>query len=188
MPGPTFHRVSCPKHGFSIKRDSCADCNAAYMREYMRWRRLQKPASLLLDRARRRARQGNIPFAISRASIVVPTTCPALGIPIQIGGRRCAGSPSLDRIVPQLGYVPGNVRVISDKANRLKADRTLAELRALANSGPQEWRADYEKVAAYVDREQLTQTNPSPDEYLRYFERSGLIQASRRLQNRKELL
>lgn len=37
-------------------------------------------------------------------------------------------------------------------------------------------------------REAMSQTNPSPDEYLRHFERSGLIQASRRLQNHKELL
>ena len=29
-------------------------------------------------------------------------------------------SPSIDRMKPDLGYVPGNVRIVSQKANRLK--------------------------------------------------------------------
>lgn len=37
-------------------------------------------------------------------------------------------------------------------------------------------------------RAAMTQTNPSADEYLARFERSGLIQSHQRLQNRKELL
>ena len=38
-------------------------------------------------------------------------------------------SPSLDRIVSSLGYVKGNIRVISYKANRVKSNATLEELR-----------------------------------------------------------
>jgi hypothetical protein len=45
-------------------------------------------------------------------------------------GNRNA-SPSLDRIDPSQGYIKGNVVVISHKANRLKNDAGLAELRAL---------------------------------------------------------
>jgi hypothetical protein len=157
MPQPNFPPPRCPVHGRSIKRDSCSRCNAAYMREYMRWRRLQKPVSLLLDRARRRARQSHLPFSIDRNSIAVPPTCPALGIALLVGGCRGPGSPSLDRIIPELGYVPGNVRVISDKANRLKAGRSIEQLRELSVSGPPEWRDEYRKIAAYVDREQLLQ-------------------------------
>lgn len=127
------------------------------MREYMRWRRLQRPASLLLDRARRRARDFHLVFSLDRADIFIPVECPALGIPIRVGGPRSEGSPSLDRIVPELGYVPGNVRVISDKANRLKGKRTLSQLRELAVAGPAEWREDYRKLVAYVDRENLLQ-------------------------------
>lgn len=76
---------------------------------------------------------------------------------MRVDHHRYAGSPSLDRISPELGYVPGNVRVISDKANRLKGSRNLTELRARAIAGPPEWREDYRKIAAYVDREQLLQ-------------------------------
>jgi hypothetical protein len=40
---------------------------------------------------------------------------------------------SLDRIDHQKGYVPGNVRVISLRANLLRKDMTCHELRALAD-------------------------------------------------------
>ena len=41
-------------------------------------------------------------------------------------------SPSLDRIIPELGYVPGNVQVISHQANTMKSNATLKELKAFA--------------------------------------------------------
>ena len=40
-------------------------------------------------------------------------------------------SPNLDRIFPKKGYVPGNVRVISQRANRIKSDATVEEMRAV---------------------------------------------------------
>ena len=40
-------------------------------------------------------------------------------------------SPSLDQIVPGLGYVKGNVQVISHRANTLKSDGTLEEFKKL---------------------------------------------------------
>jgi hypothetical protein len=39
----------------------------------------------------------------------------------------------LDRVIPELGYVPGNVAVISLRANTMKQDATAAELRVLAD-------------------------------------------------------
>lgn len=47
-------------------------------------------------------------------------------------GKQHAASPSLDRIIPTLGYVPGNVWVISHRANELKRDATLQEIQMLA--------------------------------------------------------
>ena len=41
------------------------------------------------------------------------------------------GSPTLDKTIPALGYVPGNIAVISWRANRLKNNGTLEELEAL---------------------------------------------------------
>lgn len=37
-------------------------------------------------------------------------------------------SPSIDRLVPHKGYVKGNVRVVSNRANRFKQDCTLEEM------------------------------------------------------------
>jgi hypothetical protein len=145
----------CSRHGKPTKRDTCRECNAAYMRTYLRRRRHQMPARPLWERARKRAKDRGLPFNLTKDSIVVPRTCPALGLPIQLRRRRSACSPSLDRIVPKLGYVPGNIRVISDRANRLKGGRTLNELRHLAENGPLDLREEYRMVVTYVEREQL---------------------------------
>ena len=44
-----------------------------------------------------------------------------------------ANSPSLDRIIPDLGYVEGNVAFISGAANTLKLNRTPIILRKIAD-------------------------------------------------------
>ena len=53
------------------------------------------------------------------------------------------------------GYVPDNVRVICDHANRLKGDRSLDELKELAEYGALEFRADYAMIVTYLEREML---------------------------------
>lgn len=146
---------TCPAHGKPTKRSSCRQCNAAYMRPYMRARRLKAPAVTMVERARRRARDRGLPFELNPQTIIVPATCPVLGIPLILGAARSPNSPSLDRIVPSRGYVPGNVRVVSDRANRLKGDRDLSQLQHRAATGPATTRRDYEMAAAYVDRESL---------------------------------
>jgi len=88
----------------------------------------------MYQNAKGRAKKQEIPFTIAQDDIVIPEMCPVLGIRLIWGigrGRMSDTSPSLDKIVPELGYVPGNIRVISWKANRLKSDATLAELEAV---------------------------------------------------------
>lgn len=36
--------------------------------------------------------------------------------------------PSVDRIIPELGYTKGNVRVISNRANLLKNNASIEEI------------------------------------------------------------
>lgn len=145
----------CPIHGKPKNRRRCATCNAAYMRGYLRQRRLFAPGLELWERARRRARRLDVPFALKREAIVIPKRCPVLGIPLISGGRRSQNSPSLDRIRPACGYIAGNIRVVSDRANRIKGAHSLAKLTELSRSGPARLRDDYTKTAAYVDREAL---------------------------------
>lgn len=84
--------------------------------------------------AKRRAKKLGVPFAIEKSDIVVPCTCPVLGIPLTIGdGVLHDGSPTLDRLIPELGYVPENIAVISNRANRMKDDGTAEEHRLLAD-------------------------------------------------------
>lgn len=79
--------------------------------------------------AKRRAARKGLPFTITPADIVVPARCPLLDVPLELGTRSLY-TASLDRIKPALGYVPGNVWVISWRANQIKSDLTLAQLEA----------------------------------------------------------
>lgn len=67
------------------------------------------------------------------SSLELPDVCPALGIPLDYGpkGVRNDTSPSLDRLIPTLGYVPGNVVVLSWRANRIKNDGSMEEVKRI---------------------------------------------------------
>lgn len=86
----------------------------------------------MYTRVKARAKANGTPFTIELSDIVIPEVCPVLGIPIKPQNGKGQGfhpdSPSLDRIRPELGYVKGNVRVISARANLLKSDATSAEI------------------------------------------------------------
>lgn len=121
--------------------------DAAYMRAYRRRKGLlkgtpagrrpytpdRKLASIMLASAKYRAKRDGCPFSITLDDIVIPQFCPILGHPLEKSteGRAKLTSPSLDKVIPALGYVPGNVRVISVEANRLKDANTVETLTAL---------------------------------------------------------
>ena len=84
--------------------------------------------------ARGRAMQKGIEFSITLSDIYMPPTCPILGTAFVIGnGVPLNESPSLDRINPALGYIPGNVAVISHRANMIKNNAVRSELQAIIN-------------------------------------------------------
>lgn len=94
--------------------------------------RNQDAPKRMFIRVKSRAKTNGVAFNLEPSDIVIPERCPVLGIPIvQNHGRRgyFQDSPSLDRIVPSLGYTKGNVRVISQRANQLKSDANLEEMR-----------------------------------------------------------
>lgn len=85
--------------------------------------------------AKYRAGEKNLAFNITPEDIIIPEFCPLLGIPLKIAdGIASANSPSLDRIIPELGYVKENIWIISKRANTLKNDASLEELELLAQS------------------------------------------------------
>lgn len=91
------------------------------------------PVRRLITVARARAKKLGLPCTITEADVQIPSHCPVLGIELIRGGWPPDNSPSIDRIVPELGYVPGNVLVVSFRANHLKSDATADELRAVAD-------------------------------------------------------
>lgn len=107
------------------------------------------PVRYLLQHAKTRAKKYGHPFSLSAADIEMPDVCPVFGWPFKWGegkmGWRNMYAPSLDRIKPQLGYVPGNVMVISVRANHLKANGTLWEMR---------------RVLAYMERVGCNEDHP----------------------------
>jgi hypothetical protein len=91
-------------------------------------------ARLMLSKARQRAKKFGVVCTITVADIFVPETCPLLGVPLFVStdGHSLPNSPSLDRIRPELGYVAGNVWVVSHRANSIKNNATADELERIA--------------------------------------------------------
>lgn len=90
----------------------------------------------LLQKARRRARDQGRVFTIVWRDVEWPTHCPVFGIELNymgtIASKTCGdAAASLDRRDNALGYIPGNVIVISARANRLKGDGTITEFEKL---------------------------------------------------------
>ena len=90
--------------------------------------------SVICSRAKKRAKQLNLPFDITKEDIVIPECCPILGIKMKYSdGSMADSSPSIDRIIPELGYVKNNIIIISNRANRIKNNASLEEIEKLYN-------------------------------------------------------
>lgn len=90
------------------------------------------PEKFLLWSAKRRAKSKSLPFNIEESDITIPVNCPILGVPLKRSKKYGASdSPTLDRIIPALGYIKGNIQVISNMANRMKQDATFEQMAKL---------------------------------------------------------
>lgn len=99
------------------------------MKAYMLARRRNQWAKVKICELASRCKKRGIQFSLVEEDLVVPEYCPILGIKLEINtGRLADNSPSVDRIIPDLGYVKGNVVVVSQRANWLKKSATLSEL------------------------------------------------------------
>lgn len=92
--------------------------------------RLKTPELSMLYKARHRTKERNLPPCnLEKEDIVIPEVCPILKIPLKKGQKGpIPSSPSLDRIIPELGYTKGNIQVISQRANIMKNDANPEEL------------------------------------------------------------
>jgi hypothetical protein len=88
--------------------------------------------------AKGRARKIGVPYSLTFRDLVpiAPEFCPVLGLRLvyaERGRARHDASPSVDRLDLAQGYVPGNVIVVSWRANFIRSNATPAELRAIAD-------------------------------------------------------
>ena len=96
--------------------------------EQVRRKHRLDPIRYKLEKLKIRARKFGVPFDLVAADIAIPTHCPVLGLALRgFGEGRAENAPEFDRLVPALGYVRGNVAIISRRANRIKNDGTLEE-------------------------------------------------------------
>lgn len=121
------------------------DGRQEYQREWRAENRLgtfEKKIKELVHSAKGRARELGLEFSIKAENFIPITHCPLLGIKLNFAsvGRGYHGdSPSIDRLDPTKGYVPGNVWVISNRANRMKSDATIEEIKMLAENLSRIW-------------------------------------------------
>ena len=91
--------------------------------------------------AKSRAKNKNVPFTVTLKYLreTAGDHCPVFGHKFVWGrsrlgkGKTTGNSPSLDRVIPELGYIPENVVFISHNANRIKNNATETELYAVAD-------------------------------------------------------
>ena len=127
-----YHTKTKPKRALETPEEAAirkAKANAAARKSNTAARRrVHRPLSHLLIRARNRATAKGREFSITLSDLYIPEVCPLLGIPLSMTHPSLDHRPSLDRIDSNKGYIPGNVWVVSSRANRLKSDATADEL------------------------------------------------------------
>ena len=130
-----------PFNDFCFRSDgkvrSCKKCennyrleNLSKINEYSKKYRKNNIQKCLFYSAKSRSKENNLDFNIEIDDIMVPLVCPVLGIEISTLKEK-NNSPSLDKIIPSLGYIKGNVRVISWRANWIKNNMTAEEVEKL---------------------------------------------------------
>ena len=78
-----------------------------------------------------KCRRDRIPFNLTVDYLIeiFPDECPVFKLPFYMDEHGYAAlAPSVDKIEPELGYIEGNVQIISRKANMMKQDASLPEL------------------------------------------------------------
>lgn len=124
--GVTRSCTSCGQHFRKTSKTVtlCNSCNSLRVKSLP----VEKK---LWARARGRAKAKGLPFNIEVSDIILPNECPILGIPLKENKGKPGAyrdSYSLDRIVPEKGYVKGNIQVISQLANGMKQNATPEEI------------------------------------------------------------
>ena len=133
-------RASCkPCRAIAAKERYAASDKAAIMekyRQYKETRRVTQRASYLITAAKQRAKKKGIPYNLDAHRVEIQEVinagvCQLSGICFNLTGKQAWNSPSLDRIIPALGYTRGNVRVVLFSLNVMMHDWGLETVQAV---------------------------------------------------------
>lgn len=122
----------CHRCGTAIsypKRLWCSDyCQGESWRENNQY-------DYIFSRWQAAAKAENIPFTITQDDLAWPINCPYLDIELNyISNEKADNKASLDKIIPALGYVPGNVQIISLLANKMKSSASAEQIKTFAKN------------------------------------------------------
>lgn len=96
---------------------------------------------ILVHKAKRRAKLKNIDFSLPgdyfAGAALQCIYCQRALMPRQY--PRGPANPSIDRVRPELGYVPGNVVIACWQCNDWKGDMRLEDIVELANNVAKQW-------------------------------------------------
>ena len=92
----------------------------------------KKNETRLLNYARRNAKRRGEECSLKLEDIFIPEYCPVFGIKLEPGSHSHQDcSPSVDRIDSTKGYAKDNIWIISARANRIKNNASIEEIRML---------------------------------------------------------
>lgn len=115
----------------------CAECsNRLTVSNLKKSRPVSEWVGRLVKAARYRAAAKGLMFSLTTGDLApFPVFCPLTGVRLRYAAVPGAGwtrdGASLDRVDNRRGYEPGNVWIISRRANILKRDATLDELKTI---------------------------------------------------------
>jgi hypothetical protein len=120
----SFHKMKQCILGVS---NICKECRSLQTKEH--WK--NKPyVRKMFDRAKTRSTALGREFTITIDDIEIQDECPVFHVPY-VYDPKSPWVPSIDRIDSNKGYIPGNVMVMSWRANALKNNMTADEALAL---------------------------------------------------------
>ena len=142
-----FYKNKAARDGYSFNCKECQkfyrqqnkDKVAAWKKDYYQQNRGTVTHCLrrLLYSAKTRANKNNLPFDLTMEWLesMVISHCPITLQGIDwtkeqvVDGKLSPNSPSIDKHVPELGYVQGNCSIVSHRGNVIKSNGTIDEHR-----------------------------------------------------------
>lgn len=143
LPQPDFRQGFCIQCGVEIsqskrhqgggqtKKYCSVQCKTTFTN------RNRNPYKNIFNNAKARATREGKAWELEFDSFEFPEHCPYLGIKLDYSQGKekiQPNSPSFDRKNPSLGYVEGNVEIISHKANSMKSNATPDEMVKMAEA------------------------------------------------------